>query len=318
MRSGAAAGHPGYFHETAFYGSDDEFVDIVAPFVRDGIAAGEPTVVACGPVNAGLLERAVGRTGIRFLPGAGQYAQPGPTIRSYRTIFADFVAQGAEQIRVIGDVPHPGVGVGWHGWLRYEAAVNEADAEFPIWGMCPYDTRITPPAVLADVAATHPHLADVHGGHHRNDDHRECRGWLATHPSRIEPLEPPAHPAIVLTDPTPREARHALTSIATTVGLGQVATNDLLTATSETVTNAQVHGRGPVIVTAWHHGDGVTTRVTDTGHGPADPLAGLVPPDLARIGGQGLWLVHQLCRDVRSSFNDGYAIQFTVGTSPAS
>ena len=49
MRSGAAAGHPGYFHETAFYGSDDEFVDIVAPFVRDGIAAGEPTVVACGP-----------------------------------------------------------------------------------------------------------------------------------------------------------------------------------------------------------------------------------------------------------------------------
>ena len=68
-----------------------------------------------------------------------------------------------------------------------EAAVNEAYAEFPIWGMCPYDTRITPPAVLADVAATHPHLADAHGGHRRNDDHRDATAG-ATHPSRVEPL----------------------------------------------------------------------------------------------------------------------------------
>ena len=102
------------------------------------------------------------------------------------------------------------------------------------------------------------------------------------------------------------------------MGLGQVATNDLLTATSETVTNAQVHGRGPVIVTAWHHGGGVTTRVTDTGHGPADPLAGLVrPTSLGSVAKACGWFTNS-ARDVRSSFSDSCAIQFTVGTSPAS
>ena len=68
-RTGAAAGHTGYFHETAFYGSDDEFVDIVRPFLRDGLDAGEPTVVACAPENTAILRRSLDCTGIRFLPG---------------------------------------------------------------------------------------------------------------------------------------------------------------------------------------------------------------------------------------------------------
>ena len=34
MRTGAAAGHRGYFHETAFYSSAEEFLAIVVPFDR--------------------------------------------------------------------------------------------------------------------------------------------------------------------------------------------------------------------------------------------------------------------------------------------
>ena len=65
--------------------------------------------------------------------------------------------------RVASEVPHPGVGAPWDGWARYEAAINRAYAEFPLWGLCAYDTRITPGAVLDDVARTHPHLATAHG-----------------------------------------------------------------------------------------------------------------------------------------------------------
>ena len=48
MRSGAAAGHRGYFHEAAFYSSTEEFLAVVVPFLREGVAAGEPIVVTCG------------------------------------------------------------------------------------------------------------------------------------------------------------------------------------------------------------------------------------------------------------------------------
>ena len=76
-RSGPAAGQHGYFHETAFYGSDDEFVSIVEPFLRDGIEAGEPTLVTCGPANTALLQRAVGaNSGVAFVPADDRYRSP--------------------------------------------------------------------------------------------------------------------------------------------------------------------------------------------------------------------------------------------------
>jgi hypothetical protein len=64
---------------------------------------------------------------------------------------------------VASEVPHPGVGAPWDGWARYEAAVNRAYAEFPLWGLCAYDTRITPGPVLDDVARTHPYFATADG-----------------------------------------------------------------------------------------------------------------------------------------------------------
>jgi hypothetical protein len=63
-------------------------------------------------------------------------------------------APGSSRIRVASEVPHPGGGAPWEGWARYEAAVNRAYAEFPLWGLCAYDTRITPGRVLDDVART--------------------------------------------------------------------------------------------------------------------------------------------------------------------
>ena len=36
MRTGAAAGHRGFFHEAACYGSDDDFVAVTVPFVEGG------------------------------------------------------------------------------------------------------------------------------------------------------------------------------------------------------------------------------------------------------------------------------------------
>lgn len=142
MRTGAAHGHVGYFHEAAFYGSDDDYRSFVVPFVDEGVAAGEPVVVACREANERLVRDAVADpSGVVFVPGGDQYDRPTEAILGYRKLFAEYA--GVAQIRVVGDVPHPGVGASWDWWARYEAAVNEVFAEYPLWGLCPYDLRTT-------------------------------------------------------------------------------------------------------------------------------------------------------------------------------
>jgi hypothetical protein len=290
MRTGAATGHVGYFHETAFYGSDDDFLGIVVPFLEGGRDAGEPTIVTLAERNASLVRRAMGDVeGIDFRPGADQYARPAATIRSYRSMFGSLAAGGAAQIRVVGDVPHPGHGFSWDGWARYEAAVNHAYDEFPIWGLCPYDTRTAPTDVLDEVARLHPHVATPDGGHHANDAFTDPAEHLRRRPpAPLDPLEETA-PAVVLVDPTPREARAALLGLATP--LAPTALEDLLIAVSELVAD----GRPPVALQIWVGPDRVVVALDDHGPAPTDPFAGLVRPE---SGGLGLWLAHQLCTEV--------------------
>jgi MEDS: MEthanogen/methylotroph, DcmR Sensory domain len=70
-------------------------------------------------------------------------------------LFEFHVAMGAGQIRIAGEVPHPGNGGRFEGWDRYESAVNTIWQDFPVWGRCLYDTTTAPQAVLDAVERTH-------------------------------------------------------------------------------------------------------------------------------------------------------------------
>jgi len=72
---------------------------------------------------------------------------------------------GAAQIRIAGDVPHPGNGGRFEGWDRYESAVNIVWQDFPVWGRCLYDTTTAPQAVLDAVERTHPRIVSPSGQH---------------------------------------------------------------------------------------------------------------------------------------------------------
>ena len=117
-----------------------------------------------------------------------------------------------------------------------------------------------------------------------------------------------------MTDPSAAQARHAVTSI----GRGQVpdtAVQDLVIGVSEAVSNAWRHGRPPVTARIWAAPGRILVRVHDTGPGPADPLAGLVPA-WASPGrqGAGLWLIHVLGLDaalIRS--RDGFTVRLAAG-----
>ena len=202
MRTGATAGHRGHYHEAVCYSSDEELLGVAVPFLLGGLEAGEPTVVSLGERNAGLLREKLGDLdGIEYRPGGAVYARPAVAIRSYRDLLAGFVAEGAGQIRIIGEIPPAGLGATWDWWARYEAAVNVAYHEFPLWSMCAYDTRSTPAHVLEDVARTHPRSAEPDGSHRPSSDYVGAAGFLSA-PRVVEPDPVEATPPLVDLTPT--------------------------------------------------------------------------------------------------------------------
>jgi anti-sigma regulatory factor (Ser/Thr protein kinase) len=316
VRSGAAEGTTGFFHEAALYGSDEELLDVAGPFLQGGLDAGEPTVCAFADHNARLVRDAFGPDcGLLFLPGADHYAQPATAIRGYQELFGRLAGEGAEQIRVVGDVPQPGTGGTWRDWARYEVVVNTAYEPLPIWGLCPYDTRTTPDMVLDDVLASHPRLSTADGRHLHNERFDPQRVLERLPEVGPDPLQTRT-PDVVLLDPAPVDARRATLAVATEVGLTKSDLDTLLLVVTELVTNAIRHGDAPVVLELWTEPGRVVVAVTDRGSGPADPCAGLVRTEQPE-GGLGLWLAHQVCADVALHRHDhGFTARAAVGRSP--
>ncbi|MEU4772521.1 sensor histidine kinase [Micromonospora sp. NPDC023644] len=314
MRTGAAAQHHGYYHEAVRYDTDDELLAVAVPFLLGGADAGEPTFVALGE-RTGDLVRAALPTGspVEFLPGGDLYSRPAAAIRSYRELLAELVAAGAGQIRIIGEVPPASFRATWDWWARYESAINHAYDDFPLWSMCAYDTRITPPEVLADVARTHPRFATADGRHVPSPTWTPPTEYLRQCP-RVVPDPLQARPPVVeLTDPTAAEARAAVHK----ADQGQLPADDvedLVVAVSEIVTNALRHGRPPVRLRVWAGDDRIVATVSDGGDGPGDPFCGLLPASGGAPGGLGLWITYQSCNHVTWQRDDGgFTLRLTAG-----
>ena len=88
MRTGAARGHVGNFHEAGFYSSDREFLDLMVPFINDGLDAGDPVLVGHDPRKCDLLRAALPRSSRSISPST-QASTPPPAraIEAYRRQF---------------------------------------------------------------------------------------------------------------------------------------------------------------------------------------------------------------------------------------
>jgi anti-sigma regulatory factor (Ser/Thr protein kinase) len=313
MRTGAARGQIGHFHEAGFYSSDAEFRALIVPFAEGGIAAGEPVIIGYdGRKNALIRSWLADPSAVTFLADSGVYATPARAIAAYRRLFELHVAQGAGQIRITGELPNLGNGGIFDGWDRYEAAVNTVWQDFPVWGLCLYDTATALPVVRDVVERTHPRIVSPSGARRANDRFQEVADFEAL-PPVPDPLEQTT-PMIELVDRSAAEARRALAQI----GRGQVTDtilDDLLLGVSEAVSNALIHGRPPATVRIWAAPDRIVISVHDQGRGPADPLAGLVPAaGNAATLGLGLWLIHQLDIDVALKHaDDGFTVRLRGG-----
>jgi anti-sigma regulatory factor (Ser/Thr protein kinase) len=318
MSSDTAVERSSFTHDAALYGSLEELLEIVVPFLHAGLETGEPAVVALRECNLERVRAALGDThDITFLEAPGVYRSPAGAIKAYQQLLQDRISSGAERMRLVGEVPHPGTGQPWDWWARYEAAVNTLFAPFPLSAICPYDVRITPEDVLADVERTHPQLLTslgsgrVAGGRFQNPV-----DFLAHRPGpRADPLE--STPATMEeVDPTPADARRAVREAGRAGRLDGGLVEDLVFAVSEAVTNSLCHGQAPIWLRLWTGPDRMVATVTDHGPGPDDPFVGLLPTENTSTAGMGLWATHLLCSNVTLDRHpDGFTIRLVAGAS---
>ncbi|MFI1969000.1 hypothetical protein BLA24_23535 [Streptomyces cinnamoneus] len=152
----------GFLHHACLYGSDAEFLAMAVPFVRDGLAAGEPVLAATTPANIELLQGALGERAHALDVAETAHFGRRPVERVSAFLrYHDRRARPGRRMRMIAEPV-------WWGrtarqvaeWKRMESGLNVLLAALPVWMICPYDTRWVPADVARAACATHPARLD--------------------------------------------------------------------------------------------------------------------------------------------------------------
>lgn len=285
-------------HAAAVIASDDELLGCCLPFLEEGLAAGDTTVLACPPETAELIGAGLGLSAgaVENHPRIGLLDTRAPdALTVTRRLIEAARGTGSGWLRVVGAVqfgPQPRT---WREGCRYEAARNVLLAGEPLTGLCLYDSRILPEEVLDSARATHPDLV-VGGTRHANPEFDDPTAYLRRLPVPREPVEG-TPPVLAIAEATALvDLRHRLAAVLTVHVPDPDLAGDLHLAVSEVASNAFRHGVPPVSARVWVGPDQLICEISDRGVGFSDPLAGFQPahgPDLGR-GGMGLWLARKL------------------------
>jgi anti-sigma regulatory factor (Ser/Thr protein kinase) len=290
-------------HEAMMYDGREQFVAGTASFIRDGLAAGEPTLVMVKSDKLGWL-----RDELRDEAGSVQFADmdkigrnPARIIPAWRE-FAHANAKPGRGVRGIGEPIWAGrrptelVECQHHESLLNKAFADTADFRL----ICPYDTSSLPPAVVDEARRSHPAVrvggavtpSDLYRG---DDDAAYAFG---------DPLPEPRAPRHVLPFGvgTLSAVRKFAGRHAALAGMSEPKKDDVLFVVNEVATNSVRHAGGQGQLRAWRDRDELVFEIRDDGR-IREPLVGRTRPALGQIDGMGLWLVNQLCElvQVRSS-----------------
>jgi anti-sigma regulatory factor (Ser/Thr protein kinase) len=297
-------------HEALFYRGEDEFLAGTVPFVREGVAAGEPVLVAVHPDKAELIAAELNgeAEGVQFVDMPELGHNPARIIPAWRDFVADHLSDDAP-VRGIGEPIWPGrsgeelIECGRHEWL-----LNLAFAGSSPWRLlCPYDADRLDPSALETACVTHPYLVDQ--GNTRTS--RAYRDPLTDADPFNEPLAPPPSDADELwftRDDLPA-IRRLVSRRAQEAGLDELSTGDLLVAVTEVATNSVRYAGARGRFSVWRDDGRLLCDVRDGGV-LSDPLVGRTRPEPSWARGRGLWLANQFCDLVQiRSGEDGNVVR---------
>ena len=291
---GASAPDMDLVHSALIYGSDDEFTEIALPFVEQGIAAGEPTLVAVQDSNFEIIRDSLGGEpeGVTLLSADECYESSART----REQFSRWAREraGSGRVRLMCEPPwsvgnEPQI----RDWARHESVINVAFADLPTSFLCPYDARVLTPEILEHAHSTHREIIGPDGSV-ASEAYEDPLEFCERLDSRIE--RPPGEPVTVLDFNLADlyAVRQVVISLAVASGLPGSRADELALAVNEVASNALVHGSPPATLRIWQEDGELICEVSDAGEGIKDVLAGQLTPPSDRIGGRGIWLARML------------------------
>lgn len=283
------------------YDSDEGFLRLIVPRVRDGLREGRRVMVAtCARKLDLLADRLTGEAGrIDRRASSGWYLHP------HRTLAAFHEYLGGRRTLIVGEPLWAGLSEReTREWIRYESVVNAALGGAVTTILCAYDLRTVPPAVQAWTLRTHPWLLDEGG---------EVASGRYVEPHELvldgdrAPLAEPAGEATRETF-TARELqrlRRSVSDYARSAGMERSLIASLVLSVSEIAANSVEHGAGHGTITMWTNGREMVCEVADPGGALHDPLPGYIPPEPESLRGYGLWISRQLCDHVELRADGG-------------
>ena len=283
-----AVGGSGIRHVAWFYRTPAEYRAVVEEFVRAGQALGEPVLVAVPIAQLPPGWAVPGGPHVTVTDMAEMGRNPARIIPMLRA-FCD--RHTRQRVRYIGEAAWPSRSAAeLRETARYEILSNLALADAEITMLCPYNSASLPPSAVTDARATHP--AELRAGAEcASPSYQEPADYLA---KMDTPLSAPATADALEYGRDLRPVRELVAAAGRRAGLDPSRCTDLVIAASEVAANTLRHTGGTGIIRLWSANDEVLCQIEDGGF-ISDPLAGHRQPVANRPGGQGLWLVNQVC-----------------------
>ncbi|WP_326821691.1 MEDS domain-containing protein [Streptosporangium sp. NBC_01756] len=306
-----------FLHQAAVYDSDQRFLAMALPFVRDGLAKGDPVMVATTSANLELLGDALGRDGLQV-----DYAESGFLGRrtvERTTAFHRYwrrrglEARGDGHVRVIAEPVWTGRAAHeTRAWQRMESGLNLLLSETNVWMICPYDARILDPDVVTAARRTHPTTSADGRTAMVSAEYTDPVDFIGECDS-VPLLKPPRDVRGASAETFPA-LRQFVTGQASLLGLSQDRATLLAVAAGKVAELLEL----PLSVQVWARLGAITCHLHRRGGDIANPVAGFLPPGNTAQPGDELWIARQLCDrlDIHRDL-DGCTVQLHVPSARA-
>ena len=278
-------------HVALFYRGAEQYLSDVTRFVQAGVAAGDHVLVTVPTARADQLHSALSDRypQVTFMDMTELGRNPA---RILPAVLAFIDKCGGQRARYLSEPIWPGRSADEiREATRHEAIMNRALASAQVATLCAYDRDGLADQVLADARWTHPFLID--GGQQQASPRYHVAPGFP--PGTDGPLpEPPADASGTVYERDLRPVRALIAEQAHAAGLSRTRASDFILAASEIAANTLKHTYAGGSVHVWCDGGDILCQIHDSGY-IADPLTGYLLPDQDTPGGQGLWVVNQVC-----------------------
>jgi anti-sigma regulatory factor (Ser/Thr protein kinase) len=285
----------GFRHEVRLYAGDAEFVSATLDFVRNGVRAAEPVLVAVGAAKIDSLRSVLGAEAalVQFVDMRTMGRNPNTIIPVWRDFVTTYGA-GGQAVRGLGEPVWSELRpAGLAEFQHHEALLNLAFSDDPdFFLLCPYDTLALPPEVIDQALSRHPFVdsrPERIGAQYALEG---CLNAAFTEPLPLPPTQ--GARSLVFTLRDLQAVRAFVRSEAEAFGLPPTKTDDLVLAVDEAAANSIRHARGEGTVRVWAEDGHVVCEVADDGR-IRDPLVGRRRPGPAPRTSRGIWLINHLC-----------------------